>query len=348
VDMLAAAPAAHYEQSLHVLMGDPNVDSVLVIFIPPLVTDADDVASAIARAAARGPHKPVAGVFMRSDAAPAALEKIPCFAFPEPAAIAMARVAAYGEWRRKSPGTVPRLDDVQPSLARLIVERALERGGGWLTAVEAQALVSAVGISVPRSTCVTSIDDAVDAAVRLGFPVAVKGIGTTLLHKTEHKAVRLNLESRSEVRLAANELVHQLGAKIDGLLVQRMIAGGAEMMIGAINDPTFGHVVVCGSGGVLIDLLADSACRLYPVTDHDAAEMVDSLKGVRLLRGFRGHAPVDEAAFREAILRIAALVGICPEIQELDLNPLVVLPEGVSAVDVRVRVGADAHQSTSG
>jgi acetate---CoA ligase (ADP-forming) len=343
VDMMAAAPPAHYEASLRILMADPNVDSVLVIFIPPLVTNADDVASAIARAASNDPRKPVAGVFMRSEAAPGSLDRIPCFAFPEPAAIAMARVAAYGEWRTHRPGTVPFLQDVQPSLARLIVERALERGGGWLTAVEANALVSAVGISVPRSTCVTSIDDAVDAAMRLGFPVAVKGAGRALLHKTEHKAVRLNLRSRSEVREAATDLVRQLGDKIDCLLVQRMITGGAEMMLGAINDATFGQVVVCGSGGVLIDLLADSACRLYPITDHDAAEMVDSLKGVKLLRGFRGQPPVDEAAFREAILRIAALVGICPEIQELDVNPLVVLSDGVSAVDVRVRVGTNAH-----
>ena len=111
------------------------------------------------------------------------------------------------------------------------------------------------------------------------------------------------------------------------------------MMIGAINDPTFGHVIVCGSGGVLVDLLADSTCRLFPVTDQDAGEMVEGLKGVRLLRGFRGVMPADEKAFRDAILRVSALVGLCPEIQELDLNPLMVLPEGVSAVDVRVRVG---------
>ena len=94
--------------------------------------------------------------------------------------------------------------------------------------------------------------------------------------------------------------------------MQRMVSGGAEMMIGAINDPTFGHVIVCGSGGVLIDLLADSACRLHPVTDQDAGEMIAGLKGVRLLRGFRGGAPVDEDAFRDAVLRISALVGICP------------------------------------
>jgi acyl-CoA synthetase (NDP forming) len=113
-------------------------------------------------------------------------------------------------------------------------------------------------------------------------------------------------------------------------------------MLGAINDKTFGHLIVCGTGGVLIELLADSQCRLYPVTDQDADEMVAGLKGIRLLQGFRGSAPCDIAAFREAILRISALVGICPEIEELDVNPLAVLPGGVSALDVRVRVRADS------
>jgi acyl-CoA synthetase (NDP forming) len=342
VDMLASASPADYEQALDLVMADPNVDNVLVIFIPPLVTDADEVAAAITRAAGRSPEKPVAGVFMRSQAAPAALANIPCFAFPEPAVIAMARVAAYGEWKLAPPSSVPSLPDMQPSLARLVIERALERGGGWLTAVEANALLAAVGISVPRSELAESIDDAVKAAVRLGLPVALKGSGRELLHKTEHHAVRLNLQTASEVRKAAEELTRNLGDKLEGLLVQRMVTGGAEMLIGAINDPTFGHVVVCGSGGVLVDLLADSSCRLFPVTNTDAGEMVDGLKGVRLLRGFRGHAPVDEEAFREAVLRISALVGIGPEIQELDVNPLMVLPGGVSAVDVRVRVAANA------
>ena len=344
VDMLASAPPAHYEAVLRVVLADPNVDSVLVIFIPPLVTNADEVAAAIARAADRTPGKPIAGVFMRSEDAPAALSDIPCFAFPEPAAIAMSRVASYGEWRRQPVGVVPLLPDVQPALARLVVERALQRGGGWLTAVEANALLAAVGIATPRSSLAMSVDDAVEMAERLGYPVALKAVGRSILHKTEHKALRLGLDNRMAVRLAAASLTKSLGDKMEGLLVQRMVTGGVEMMLGAINDPTFGHVIVCGSGGVMIELLADSACRLHPVTNQDAAEMVGALKGARLLRGFRGNPPADEAAFREAVLRISALAGICPEIQELDVNPLSVLSEGVTALDVRVRVDAEAHR----
>jgi acetyl coenzyme A synthetase (ADP forming)-like protein len=337
VDMLASASPADYRQALELLLADPNVDSAIVIFIPPLITSADDVAAAIAGAAA-GRAKPVAGVFMRSHAAPESLAAVPCYAFPEPAAIALSRVATYGEWRQQPLGEVPAFPDLQEDMARAVIDTAVRRGGGWLSAVEANALVSAAGITTPRSLFATSVEDAVEAAVKLGLPVALKAVGAALLHKTEHGALRLNLDSRAAVRQAAGELTKALGDRMEGLLVQVMVNGGAEMMIGAINDPIFGHVVVCGSGGVLVDLLADSACRLHPVTDRDAQEMVELLKGVRLLRGFRGAEQADEPAFRDAILRVSALVGVCPEIQELDLNPVKVLPGGVSAVDVRVRV----------
>jgi len=311
-----------------------------VIFIPPIVTRAEDVAAAMAAAARQLPDKPIAGVFMQSGGAPASLARIPNFAFPEPAALALSRAVEYAEWRREPPGAVPALPGITASMARAVVDVVKARGGGWLTALEADVLMAAAGIATPRSTVADSVDEAVDMAARLGFPVALKAVGPELVHKTEHKAVRLNLRTRAEVREAAAELTRALGARMDGLLVQRMVTGGAEMMIGAINDRTFGHAIVCGTGGVLIDLLADSQCRLYPVTGRDATEMVAGLKGVRLLRGFRGAAVADIAAFRDAILRLSALIGICPEIEELDVNPLMVLPGGVSALDVRVRVGA--------
>ena len=340
VDMLASAPPAHYAEALRILLRDPAVNAVIVIFIPPLVTRAEDVASAIAGVVKQGPHKTVAGVFMRTGGAPETLAHIPCFAFPEPAAIALSRVAAYGEWRRTPPGTVPSLPDVDRDMARAVMTTALERGGGWLTPIEANALLAAVGITTPRSNLASSIDEAVEMAVRLGLPVALKAVGPELLHKTEHKAIRLNLQTRAEVRMAAAELTRRLGDRMEGLLVQRMVNGCAEMMLGAINDKTFGHVIVCGSGGVLIELIADSQCRLYPVTDRDADDMIANLKGNRLLQGFRGAAAADVAAFRDAVLRMSALVGICPEIQELDVNPIVVCESGVSALDVRVRVSA--------
>ena len=158
------------------------------------------------------------------------------------------------------------------------------------------------------------------------------------MRKTDRNAVILNLADADAVRASAADLISRLGDELTGFAVQRMVPGGVEMIVGSIDDPLFGPVVVCGSGGVLAEVLADSATRLHPVTPMDAAEMIDELKCARLLRGYRGHAPVDEKALADAILRISALLSLCPEIQELDLNPLKVLESGVCAVDARIRI----------
>jgi acyl-CoA synthetase (NDP forming) len=351
IDMLAAAPPEHYRRALEALLGDEAVDAVLVIYIPPLVSDPEAVAAVIAEAA-RGARpstdaadpaprgaKPIVGIFMSSAGPPPVLAGVPCHAFPESAAIALARVAEYAEWRRRPPGTVPVLAGIRRDDARAVVDRALARGGGWLTVDESQALTTAVGVPVaPARRTAVSAAEAVTAARALGFPVAIKGVGPSILHKTERGAVRVGLDGDAEVRAAVDDLIARLGDELDALLVQRMIPSGVEMLVGALLDPTFGPLVVCGAGGALVDLLGDTAFRLHPLTGEDAAEMVGELRAAPLLHGYRGAPPADEAALIDVVLRVSALLELCPEIQELDLNPLIVLPRGAWAVDVRVRV----------
>jgi acetyl coenzyme A synthetase (ADP forming)-like protein len=338
VDMLASAPPEHYSRALAALSGADEVDSVLTIFIPPLVTAPDAVASAIVDAAADTAGKPVLAIFMRAEGAPSSLARIPCYAFPESAAVALGRVTAYGEWKQKPVGTVPAFDDMRADDARALVESALQRGGGWLTPAETAGLMRAAGITVAPTQVALTAHEAVVAAAALGYPVALKAIGPTLLHKTERQAVRLNLEGDKAIRDAALDFKARFRGELTGLLVQRMVQGGIEMLVGAVYDQTFGPVVVCGTGGVLVDLLADSAFRLHPVTSEDAADMIQELKGARLLHGYRGAPPVDEAALRDVVLRVSALLTLCPEIHELDLNPVKVLPSGACAIDARVRV----------
>jgi acyl-CoA synthetase (NDP forming) len=321
--MLASAPPEHYRLALAALLADENVDSVLTIFIPPLVTDPDAVAAQIAAAATDAMGKPILGIFMRSEGAPPGLT-IPCYAFPESAAIALARVTAHGEWRRKPIGVIPALADVSDDAARAIAEGALARGGGWLTSDETQRLMAAMGIRTAAAELTSNADAAAAAASRIGFPVALKAIAPTILHKTERQAVRLDLRDAGAVRAAALEFEDRFRGELSGLLVQQMIAGGVEMLVGAVHDPTFGPVVVCGSGG--------------PVTSDDAADMIHELTGARLLSGYRGVPPADEAALRDVILRVSALLTACPEIMEVDLNPVKVLASGASVVDARVRV----------
>ena len=341
VDMLASAPAEHYRRTLDIVLADAAVDAVIVIFIPPLVTAPDPVAAAIRDSVEHSSGIPVLAVMMRAEGAPPSLSSLPSYAFPEAAAIALARAAAYAEWRRKPAGVLPMFADIERDDVRRPIEAALKRGGGWLAAEELNGVLASVGITHAPAHRATTTDEAVRIATEIGYPVALKALGPSLLHKTDRGAVLLDLQSAEAVRDSAAALIARLGDELTGFIVQRMVPGGIEMLVGAVNDPLFGSVVVCGSGGVLAELLADSATRLHPVTTTDAAEMIDELRGARLLRGFRGRAALDEAALQDAILRISALLSICPEIQELDLNPLKVLENGVCAVDARIRVDRD-------
>jgi acyl-CoA synthetase (NDP forming) len=169
--------------------------------------------------------------------------------------------------------------------------------------------------------------------------VALKAAGPEILHKSDVGGVILGIRDEAGLRDAFRALGSRLGPAMTAALVQQMVSSGVELLIGAVVDPTFGPLVACGSGGVLVDLLGDTAFRLHPLTDLDAAEMVEGLKSLPLLRGYRGHPPADEHAAVDALTRVSALLGICPEIHELDINPLMVLARGAVALDVRVRVG---------
>jgi len=275
------------------------------------------------------------------------LAPLPCFAFPESGASALARAVDYAIWRQRPAGTVPRLDGIDSGAARRVIDASLARGGGWLTPLEAQEILVAGGIAVARADLASNEDEAVRAAQDIGFPVALKAVGPSIVHKTESGGVRLGLTDADGVRIAVRELQARLGATLTGVLVQAVVPGGVEILIGGLQDPIFGPLVVCGSGGVLVDLIADSVFRLHPLTDVDALEMVRTMKGAALLRGHRGAAPADEAALRDALLRLSALMELCPEMQELDVNPIKVLTAGVRAVDVRVRVARSAIAAPS-
>jgi acetyl coenzyme A synthetase (ADP forming)-like protein len=338
VDMLASAPEDHYRRALGALLRDESVDSVLAIFIPPLVTGPDAVAAAIAEAA-RGPHgKPVLAVFMRAEGAPAALSPVPCYSFPESAALALARATAYGRWRARPLSTPPVLDRIDLGSIRGVVEQVLARGGGWTTAEEAAGLLAGAGIPYATARVANTRESAMSAAAALGYPVALKALGPTLLHKTERRAVRLNLLEEASLRATFDDFAHRFGDEMTSVLVQRVVPAGVEMIVGALQDPLFGPLIACGTGGVLVDLLADSAFRLHPLAEPDATEMIDQLKGARLLRGYRGAPAADEAALRDVLLRVSELVTAAPEIQELDLNPVIVGASGACVADARVRI----------
>jgi acetyl coenzyme A synthetase (ADP forming)-like protein len=348
IDMIASASADDYRRAIEVVGGSPEIDAVIVIFIPPLVTLAEDVARAIRESAASLPRKvPVLTVFMSAHGVPDELRaervRIPSYAFPEDAANALARVAQYGSWRARDEGRFVSFDGCRSDEAASIIAAALARAPGWLGPDEVGRLLSCYGLPLAEWAVAPEPDAAGEVAESFRGPVALKAIAPTLVHKTEVGGVRLDLAGRSEVTHAARAMqedVRRLGHAVSGFLVQRMVPAGVEMIVGVVHDPSFGPVVACGAGGVAVELTKDVQVRLAPITDRDASEMVRSLATFPLLEGYRGAAPADVGALEEVLLRVSALVTEHPEIVEMDCNPAKVLPEGAIIVDARIRIEA--------
>jgi len=347
VDMIASATTEDYRHAIEVVAADPGIDALIVIYIPPQATRAAEIGHAIAEAIeAVGGRIPVATTWMSTKGLPVELQntgtRIPSFAFPEQAAIAMARAAAYGRWRERPEGTIPRFDDTRHDEAVGVIANALGRGeDGWLTADEVERLLGCYGLRTARSERTPTPEEAAEAAARIGRPVAIKAFGPDIVHKTEVGAVALGLFGSAEVEGAAREIAERVrvaGLSLDGFIVQEMVDGGVEMLVGVAHDLLFGPVVAVGSGGTAVELLRDVAVRVTPVSDLDAREMVRSLGTFPLLDGFRGAPKADLAALEDVILRVSALADDHPAVAEMDCNPVTVLPIGAVIVDARVRV----------
>jgi acyl-CoA synthetase (NDP forming) len=351
VDMIASATPEHYTRTIAAVGADPQVDAVVVIYIPPLVTRPEDVAQAIAQGAGSVPdHKPILTVFISSRGAPPVLStgprgKLPSYTFPENAAQALAAAVRYRHWRERPRGTPLTLSPFAHSAVRAVIDRVLTTATAplWLPPADLVTVLRAVGIEC-AVTEQTTPADAVATAERLGYPLVAKAISPDVLHKSDVGGVILGLNSAAAVATAVDTLVErlqQVQARLDGILLQRQVAGGLEALVGVTTDPTFGPLVVCGLGGTLVEVLHDVAFRLPPVSDLDAAEMLAKLRASRLLDGYRGAPPADRAALMAVILRVSALVESIPELRELDLNPVKVLAlgQGAIVVDGRMRIG---------
>jgi acetyl coenzyme A synthetase (ADP forming)-like protein len=347
VDMIASASAAQYGDALRILGRDPNVDALVVIFVPPLVTRPEDAARAITDAARECvKEKPVLAVFMQARGVPEELRtpdvRLPAYTFPEDAAIALARTAAYGEWLERPLAAPPVFADVRRDDATALIAAALGKGNDWLDAGGVASLLSCYGLPTLEQRLVDSVEKVSQAATGLGGDLALKAIAPGLIHKTEAGAVRLHL-TPATAQAAAREMADALAAAghgVTGFLLQRMAPPGIEMIVGVVHDRRFGPVVACGAGGILVELLKDVAVRLTPLSEEDAEEMVNELRTAPLLAGYRGAEPHDVAALRDIILRVATMVEDLPQITELDLNPVFVHVRGATIVDARVRVAA--------
>ena len=335
VDTTSAVSPDAFAQALHIA-ADDGVASVIAVIVRSASADLLPVLTAT-----RLPV-PVTAVVLDQpeavrllpgeDAGPA----VPAYAYPEAAARALARAARYGSWRSRPAGTVPEFTDVRAADARSIVDSFLARmpGGGWLSAEEADRLLRCYGLPMVPFRRAADADAAVEAAAGLGGHVVIKAEVPGLLHKTAAGAVELDLRGDDEVRAAIGRLHASLGGRISGVLVEPMITGGIETIVGVVQEPVFGPVVVFGLGGIATEVLADHAARLAPLTGADADDLIRAIGAARTLLEHE----VDIPALRDVLLRVSRLADDLPQVAELDLNPLMARPDGAVAVDARIRV----------
>jgi acyl-CoA synthetase (NDP forming) len=345
IDLVASATPEIYEHALRLALADERVDAALVICTPTFAARPAGVADVLRRVAA-DQDKPILGCFLAAPEISPLLggnetgAQVPTYASPEPAARALARAATYADWRRRPPGAVPELDGFDPDRAHTIVEAFLTEAsdGGWLPAERVDELLDAAGIPLVRAVNVASAEQAGQAAAAVGLPVALKAMGPDLVHKSDVGGVQLDLRSQADVEDAYRDMASRLGERMTGAVVQQMARPGVETIVGVVQDPLFGPLVMFGLGGVATELLGDRAFRILPLTDLDAADLVRSLRASPLLFGYRGSAPVAVGALEQILQRVARLVERVAEIRELDLNPVIVSDAGAVAVDCRVRV----------
>lgn len=349
LDMIASATPDGYRAALGALLADPGVDSVVSIFIPPLGVAQEAVAEAMTAAAGEHTDTPLLAVLMGRNGLPqgkAELHEagIPAYLFPEAAARALAAMCRQREWLER-PLDVAAPPAVDRARAAEIIRCAQSEQRTKLTEPEALAILDAYGIATAPAAPAATAGDAALVASRIGFPVVMKIVSPDITHKTDVGGVRLGLATADEVRDAFGAMRGEVerrapGARIDGVLVQRMVRGGRETIAGVTRDRLFGPLVMFGLGGILVEALRDVVFRLAPLGARDAAEMVAGIRGAPILAGIRGEPPSDREALADAVRRAAQLAVDFPEIEEMDINPLLAFERGAVAVDARFRIAA--------
>jgi acyl-CoA synthetase (NDP forming)/GNAT superfamily N-acetyltransferase len=362
VDTTAAVSEAAFRGCLEDVAADQEVDALLVVAVPtaladvrkavsmaavgkPLVAcllDQQETVTLLARQTAGSgrPAAPGPGQVAAPDGHPGGGQAVPVYAYPEGAARALGHAARYRRWREQPPGQIPYLGGVRAAEARAQIGRFLAShpGGGWLPPAAVSDLLQCYQITLVDTKLAADEQAAVAAAAGLDGPVVLKADVPGLVHKTEAGAIKLYLRDEEEVRAAYRDLSAAFGPDLTGVLVQPMLTGGVEVLIGVVQEEVFGPLVVFGLGGVATEVLGDHTAKLTPLTDVDVDDLIRGVHAAPLLFGHRGSPPVDLFALRDTLLRVSRLADDLHEVSELELNPVIATSTGAHAVDARIRV----------
>lgn len=357
VDVIGDAAQDRYENALDAVIKDQGVDGALVILTPQSMTNALGTAEAIARVARRS-HKPVLCCFMGIIDVSAGVKYlqsrgIPVFKFPENAAKAFSALYRYSQWMNRQILAPLQLDYDRQRAVELI-QAHLSVGRTYLGELGGLDLLACYGFTVLPTRLAKTAKEAVDIAGEIGYPVVMKIVSPQIIHKSDAGGVKVGPADEDEVKTAFEEIIanaaaYNSGAEIEGVLVQRFAPKGEETIIGMTRYPVFGPLLMFGMGGIFVEVFQDVVFRLAPVGRNEARRMIREIKGYKLFQGFRGRPPADVEKLQELLVRLSEMVINHPEIQELDINPLLLHEKGRGATvaDCRIILKAPDEKSTT-
>ena len=343
IDVLATGTAAHYRACMDAMMDDDQFDCIYVNFVTPFFVDTDSIAKEIAEVN-KAQKKPIICNLMTDKNQWTETVRIlkeggvPCFSLPGAAARAMSAMARYNTIRTRDIGEATIFDDVDKAQARLIIDRAKAAGCENLAAADVYTILSAYKIRVAEWRITNNVDEAIEAANQIGMPVVVKIDDESIEHKSDQGAVAINLRNAPAVRSAIEEMSSRLEIQDMKFFIQRYLPDGKELIVGAKAEEGLGHLIMFGIGGIYVEILKDVIFKLTPVTALEAGEMLTSIKAAAILQGARGTNGIYKEGVIEVILRLSQLLGDLPEIQELDLNPIIAYKDQAFVVDARIRI----------
>jgi len=350
IDVLGDALAERYEFALSVILDDPNVDIVLVLLTPQAMTEATATAEVIVNISHQKPLKPILACFLGAKKVAEGVRilregKIPQYDATDSAVAAIKVMANYVRWRSR-PKRVVKLFPVNRRRVEGIIERHQRQKINDIGETESKEILEAYGFVTPKGSIATSAEQAANIAKQLGFPVVLKIWSSDILHKSDVGGVRIGLENEQEVKDAFDLMMYRIPKKrpeanILGVLVQEMCKSGKEVILGMNRDPHFGPLMMFGMGGIMVEVLKDVSFYLAPLTAEEAKQMLINTKTYQMLQGVRGEEGVDIESIAEGLQRLSQLVTEFPQIQEMDINPYVVGPEGTSPIAVDARISLE-------
>ncbi len=355
VDLLAGATPEQFQFALRCVLADQNVDSVIVIFVAPIITNPTEVALKISQAT-HAFDKPVLGCFMGVRGVATGVEelhrlRVPAYPYPESAAKTLAAMVKYQSWRQSDRGET-RVFKVDRERVSDIMREAAGQGREHLSHEEVETILASYGIPLIKSAYCSDQTEIIAASGDMHYPLVLKAVSPEITHKSDVGAVRLNLTDEAELVAACKEIEsslerHGVGSSGLSYLLQEMVENGREVVLGLIKVGHLGRLVMFGLGGIYVEVLGDVAFRLARLTETDAEEMIREISGYPLLQGVRGEESVAIETLKEMLLRLSQMACDFPQIEELDINPFVAFPkpEACVAVDARIRISLEESGS---